>query len=343
MTYDFRIDVLRNRAKIGEVNATKVQIDVDESKSVMKSIQLDMHDVVITQSGITFDMFKDRLRPVLIIDETEYPLGIYMIVAAPKKIAETGSYYEVEAYDETMIVKQASFETRQFYASGTTYLQIIQSILTSLGLIDIYYEASTATTSEDLEIAPGENCLERINDMLDAMNFQHIFADANGTIVLRKAKNPTSPDFIYRDKKDFKIIEGLQVNTDIYDLPNVVIGVYSSPSQNTPIVYKKVNNDPNSIISTVNRGYNVVKTISLWSSATAQNLKDYVDRVAFDAMQATETVTFSTAAEGGHEPSSAVQIDTEEVSGLFVEKAWSMSISSGSFEMQHVAERKVFV
>ena len=135
----------------------------------------------------------------------------------------------------------------------------------------------------------------------------------------------------------------LTESTDIYNLPNVIVGLYSSPDSDTPIVYKKVNDDPNSIISTMNRGYRVVKTVNLRSSSTETDLEDYVERVAFEAMQATESVEFSTAAEGGHEPNTAIQLDTENVRGLFVEKGWNMSISTGSFEMTHTAERKVFV
>lgn len=343
MPYDFRVDILRNKAKIGELNTTAVRLNFDESKPVMKSMSVDMHGFRMSQNTFTFDMFKDRLRPVLIIDGEESPLGVYMVMAAPKTITDTETYHTLEAYDETMLLKQACFEARTFYASGTRYLSIVENMLTSVGLGDVYAEISTSSAPVDFEIAPGENYLDTINSILDAINFQHVYADANGTINLRRVKNPTVPQFTYKTADDFKLFPKLTESTDIYNLPNVIVGLYSSPDSNTPVIYKKVNDDPNSTISTVNRGYRVVKTINLRSSSAETDLEGYVDRIAFEAMQATESVEFGTAAEGGHEPNTAIQLDTEEVRGLFVEKGWDMSISTGSFEMTHIAERKVFV
>lgn len=343
MPYDFRVDILRNKAKIGELNTTSVRLNFDESKPVMKSMSVDMHGFRMSQSTFTFDMFKDRLRPVLIVDGEESPLGVYMVMAAPKTITDTETYHTLEAYDETMLLKQACFEARTFYASGTRYLSIVENMLTSVGLGDVYAETSTSSAPVDFEIAPGENYLDTINSILDAINFQHVYADANGTINLRRVKNPTVPQFTYKTADDFKLSPKLTESTDIYNLPNVIVGLYSSPDSNTPVIYKKVNDDPNSTISTVNRGYRVVKTVNLRSSSAETDLEGYVDRIAFEAMQATESVEFGTAAEGGHEPNTAIQLDTEEVRGLFVEKGWDISISTGSFEMTHVAERKVFV
>lgn len=343
MTTDCRIDIIRNRIKIGEIKAGKTRIDFDESKAVMRSVSVEYHGTWMNQPGLTFDTFRDRIRPVLITDAGEQPLGVYMVVSAPRMISDTEDFIQLEAYDETMIAKQAAFETRRFYAAGTTYLHIIENLLTELGFSDIYAESTTAATAEDLEFAVGDNVLETINDMLDAMNYQHLYADENGTINIRRVKDPTEPAFIYKDAQTFSIMEKLTENTDIYDLPNVVVGVYSPTWDAEPIVYKKVNDDPNSIISTVSRGYKVVKMIQLNNNATEEDLAAYVERVAFEAMQATETVEFTTTAEAGHEPTTAVQLDTKKVQGLFIEKNWTMDLAVGSYRMTHRAERKVFV
>lgn len=343
MTTDCRIDIVRNNVRIGELKATQARIDFDQSKAVMRSLSVNYHGAKMSQPGLKFDMFRDRLRPVLITDQGEKPLGLYMIVSAPRTISDTEDYISLEAYDETMIVKQAAFETRRFYAAGTTYQQIIENLLTELGFSDIYREDSTAAAADDLEFAVGDNVLEAINDMLDAMNYQHLYADENGTINIRRVKDPTEPAFTYRDSETFSIMEKMTESTDIYDLPNVLVGVYSPARDAQPVVYKKVNDDPNSIISTVSRGYKVVKMLQLYNSATLEDLQAYVERMAFEAMQATETVTFTTTAEAGHEPTTAVQLDTEKVQGLFIENRWTMDLAVGSYRMTHTAERKVFV
>ena len=185
--------------------------------------------------------------------------------------------------------------------------------------------------------------LDFINKLLDAINFRHVYADASGAIRLSRIQNKTSPDFVYRSGKQFIIIPPIKLNKDIYDLPNVVVGVWSSPDSNTPVVYTKRNDDMNSVISTVNRGYEVVKMLNVYNIASSNEMKDYVDRIAFESMQATESVTFETAIEAGHEPGTALQVDAEDIDGLFIENQWTMRVSQTAFRMQHTAERKVFV
>lgn len=344
--YDFRLDILRNGIKIGEALAESAQIHFDQDADVMKGLKFDLIKTKMSKTTgdpLVFDQFKDRIRPVLILDGKETPLGVFMLVATPQTFSDVLDYTSVEAYDETMLVKQAAFEERAYYAAGTSYIAIIESILTSLGFANIEKDDSSAALSNDLEAAVGQNCLDFINSLLDSMNFQHLYADAYGTLQIRKIQNPDTPSFIYRDTERFTLLDNIRKDTDIYDLPNVVIGVYSSADRSNPVVYKKVNDDPNSIISTVNRGYKVVKKVEVRNAASLQDLTDYVERVAFEAMQTTETVEFKTLAEAGHEPNTAVQLSTEDVRGLFIERRWSISISQRDFSMTHKAERKVFL
>lgn len=344
MLTDFRVDILRNHIKVGEILAESVNIHFAYDSEVMKGIRMQIHKVKMTDDSLSFDYFKDRIQPVLIQDGVEKPLGVFMVMANPKTMSDLLDLTSIEGYDETMLLKQACFESRQYYASGTKFINIVESILTSHGIADIYKVDSSATLSNAVEIAIGESCLTVINQMLDAINYQHLWQDASGVFHIVPAVSPTEADFKYTDRhpNDF-LIDTIEEETDIYNLPNVIIGVWSSPDADNPIVYKAVNDDPMSVISTVSRGYRVVKRVDLRNIASEAELRNYVDRVAFEATQATETVGFTTLAEGGHEPNTAVQLDTEDINGLFVETGWDMTISTSSYSMKHTAERKIFV
>lgn len=339
---DFRIDILRNNIKIGEAFTENIEIRFNESSQVMKGVRFNMKKIRMN-GGYLFDFFKDRIRPMLIQGDNESPLGVFMVMAAPRTVSEVSDYYELEGYDETMLLKQAAFTSRTFYAAGTTYLSIINTLLTSVGFTNVIADNSAAVLPNDLEVAVGDNYLDFINKLLDAINFRHVYEDASGAIRLSRIQNKTSPDFVYRSGKQFNIIPPIKLNKDIYDLPNVVIGIWSSPDSNTPVVYTKRNDDMNSVISTINRGYEVVKTLNVYNIASSNEMKDYVDRIAFESMQATESVTFETVIEAGHEPGTALQVDTEDIDGLFIESQWTMRVSQTAFRMQHTAERKVFV
>ena len=353
MIYDFRVDILRNYVKIGEALCSQCRIKFDKNADVKKGMQLTMSadKIKMTKAyqGLgqsvleyAFDMFSDRLRPVVTIDGTEHPLGIYMVISAPESLSDTGSVYNLESYDESMILKQSAFTERTNYTAGTEYLTVINSILTACGFTRVVEDPTTAVLATDIEIAPGETYLSVLNTFLDGINYEHIYMDNDGYIHVQAVENKTTADFVYSDRKNMRIIPPITKTTDLYNLPNVLVGVCSLPELDDPITYTKENTDPNSKISIPSRGYKVVKVYNLYNTADQQALEDYIDQRYYESTQVTETVDISTAIEGGHVYGNTVQIDTSLLQGLFNETQWEIQIGSNG-GMKHRLERKVFV
>lgn len=351
MQFDYRIDILRSGIPIGEVRCSSAVIRFDKNADVTKGMQLvvsaddiPMNKVVSgigeTPTSFVFDMFSDRLRPVLIVDGQEYPLGVYMIMAAPMALSDIGSSYRLETYDETMILKQAKYTQRTNYTAGSSYLNVINSILTTCGFTKIMQDNTNATLTEDIEVAPDTSYLEVINQLLDGINYEHIHADNNGWIHLKKASAKAEVDHYY-SASNGSIKLPITRTTDVYDLPNVITGIVSLPEQEEPLYYTKENTDPNSAISIPRRGYRVTKVYRLRNIADLQTLKDYIDRKYLEASQITETVEIDTYCEGGHEFGDTVQIQTDLVAGLFNEIEWEMTLGPKG-GMKHKVERRVF-
>ena len=115
----------------------------------------------------------------------------------------------------------------------------------------------------------------------------------------------------------------------------------SSPEKNVQI-YTAENTRLDSAISIPKRGYRVVQVVKLGNIANTATLKEYIDRLLLQAMQTTETIEFSTFAEGQHEYGTMVSIDTNLVSGLYRETAYTIRIDRTA-RMTHTLERKVYV
>lgn len=371
---DFRMDILRNNIPIGVMKCRSVSIKYDSTSEVHRGMQcvLSADSMVMTKvkqkvrdwiyfdgtrmfdgtwsfwdsiydtTEYSFDMFSDRLRPVLIVDGQEFSLGTFMIIAAPKTLSETGSYYSIEAYDETMLLKQAALTDRAYYAEGTGYMSIISGLLTECGFGNIIADSSTATLQTDREFEIGETYIDIINELLEEMNYYPVYAGSDGYIYLKAKTEKIVPEFIYRDKNNFKLISTISENTDIYEKPNVLVGVISNPKLD-PITYTKTNSDPTSTVSTVRRGYKVVKVYRMGNMASEADLRNFIDAEMLNAMQTTETIEFTTLAEPSHEYRSAVQIGTDLINGLFIETGWQIDLTVNSARMRHTAERKMFV
>lgn len=337
------MEILRNNIPIGTLKCRSVSIKYDATAEVMRGMQCDLYaDHIDIQSPFEFDLFSDRIRPVLIEDGEEHSLGVFMIIAAPKSLAETGSYYSIEAYDETMLLKQAAVTNRQYFAAGTRYIDAIESLITAVGLANIVADESDATMAISREFEIGTSYLTIINTLLTELNYSPVHIGADGYVYLTRKVTPTEADFIYRDNKQFSLIGTLETDTDIYDKPNVLVGVVSNPQQ-TPIVYTRENTDVNSALSIARRGYRVVKVYRLSNIASEDVLQAYIDAELLNAMQTTETVEFQTIIEAGHDYRSSIQLATELIDGLFIEVAWQIDIRPNSARMRHTAERRVFI
>lgn len=372
--YEYRIDIIRKHVKIGEAKVKSCTVDFIEDSEVTRTMKVQipkngfkLEDTLVRQdeeliyfdgtryfdgtwcfSSVAgrwlrvkneFDMFSDRLRPVMVIDNDEYNFGDFMVIAAPLTDDGKEYFYEIEAYDETMTLKQAALTERKYYAAGTDYLSIIGAMLTDCGLSKVYEEPSDAKITIDHEYAIGTPYLEIVNELLDEIGYSPIYSGANGYVYLTHKNTKQTADYTYTDENS-SIVDSIQTDTDIYSLPNVVIGFVSSPDLPSVMKYKRVNDNPKSVISTVSRGYNVVESFELNDCPDLTTLQLAVDNKFLESTQATETVTISTMPDGNHPYGSYINLGQNGSNALFREVGWSIEFGG---KMSHNLERKAFV
>lgn len=372
--YDWRLDIIRKHAKIGEAKIKSCSVnfveDAEVTRTMRAKIPIDgfkVKDILIKQdeeniyfdgtrffdgtwcfSSVngkwvtvenTFDMFSDRLRPVLIINGVEHNLGDFIVIGAPLEDDGNEYVYDIEAYDETMIIKQSSLTERKFFTAGTQYLSVIGALLIDCGLTRILGDNTTAAITIDHEYGIGTPYLQIINELLDEINYSHVYAGTDGYLFLSQNKTKIVGDYTYTDQNS-TLINSIKTDTDIYSLPNVIVGYTSSPDTNTVLKYTKVNNDPNSAISTTRRGYNVVETYQFDDCPDLATLTAAVNYKYLEATQATEKVTISTMPDGNHPYGSYVVLGQRKDNGLYREVGWSIEFGG---QMTHELERKVYV
>lgn len=367
--YKWRLDLIRNHVKIGEARIKSCNVDFVEDAEVTRTMKakipvdgFDVNSIYIKKSGVlfdgtrcfdgtwcfttswyevenTFDMFSDRLRPVIVIDGEEYNFGDYMVIAAPLTDDGKEYFYDIEAYDETMLLKQAALTERKYYAAGTNYLTIIGSMLTDCGLSKLIDDPTNAAITIDHEYAIGTPYLEIINGLLEEINYSPIYAGQSGYLYLTQNSTKYSADYVYNDDNS-TIVDSISTDTDIYSLPNVVIGYVSSPDIPTVMIYKRVNDNPKSVISTLRRGYNVVEAFELNDCPDIATLQLAVNNKYMQSTQATETAQITTMPDGNHPYGSYVSLGQNGTNTLFREVGWSIEFGG---KMTHNLERKAFV
>ena len=372
--YKWRLDIIRNHVKIGECRIKSCTVDFVENAEVtrtmnaripvdgfiLKSIHIKQDEEQIFFDGTrffdgtwcftsvtgkwlevknTFDMFSDRLRPVMVINDTEYDFGDYMVISAPLEDDGKEDVYDIEAYDETMILKESDLTERKYYQAGTNYLDSINGLLTDCGLTKVIEEPINANITIDHEYAIGTTYLTIINELLDEIGYSHIYSGATGYLFLSNNITKTTADYVYTEDNS-TIIDGIKTDTDIYTLPNVVIGFVSSPDIPTVLKYQRVNDDPKSVISTVRRGYKVVEAFELDDCPDLATLQRAVSLKFLESTQATETAQITTMPDGNHPFGSFISLGENGIHTLFREVDWSVEFGG---RMTHNLERKAFV
>ena len=372
--YEWRLDIIRKHAKIGEAQIKSCTIDYVEKADVTKTMKAQIpvngfnikntfikqeEDIIYFDGTRCFDdtwcfasiagkwistenkvdLFSDRLRPIMIINDQEYNFGDFMVVAAPVSYNGMEQYYDVEAYDETMIIKQSALTARKYFQAGTSYLSVIGALLIDCGLTRIMGDNTSKTITVDHEYAIGTSYLDIINELLTEINYAPIYAGEDGNMMLTQKSSKIVADYVYSDENS-TIIDSIKSDTDIYSLPNVIVGYTSSPDTSTVLRYTKTNSDPNSAISTSRRGYSVVEVLQLDDCPDLATLQQAVNYKYLEATQATENVTVATMPDGAHPFGTYVSVSENGIANLYREIGWSIEFGG---QMQHKLERKVFV
>lgn len=364
----FKAEVLRDNIPIGTLNliagdikynstarikrAASITVEADVINSntgillsgnlVYPSIDLYPGDNLLLKSGRSYsappilNKMKDRIR-IMIDDQS---VGKFMVVSSPKKSNGKITTYEMELYDESYKLDEANLSHRLYFESGTLYLDAIKTILTEYGYECIIADEDNHALQLSREWELGENVMDIINELLKEINFNNFFIDDEGVARLTKKAKHLTPTHVYRDGQCSILLPDLSQNEDIYKIPNVFVGVVSRP-ESEPIIYRKVNDDPNSSVSTIGRGFEIAYVETLSDIASEEELKKYIDDLYLQSIQIVEKIEFTTKIEPDHIFEELVQIDTKSAAGLFKEISWDIELSNSGF-MKHTAERKVY-
>lgn len=276
----------------------------------------------------------------------EFPLGVFVLSTPTRKSKGALNTWEIEAYDRTVILQEDSLTEPLYFAAGTAYLSAVQSVLVSAGVSDVFvmdYVGTALPAARQFDI--GLKKLAVANAMLSEINFNPVHCDADGRFILSAYKESSVSDInlTYQADSLSLIARDTSSETDFYNVPNVFIAVCSNPDLNTDYVSVWVNDSPVSRLSTVQRGRRIVSEIYRPDAIASQaELDNYIARIAFEANQVYEQLTFSTALMPVHGSSEVLEIKHPDIEGVFVESSWELPLSADG-QMAHTARRLVLI
>lgn len=193
---------------------------------------------------------------------------------------------------------------------------------------------SNQTFKESIEWEPGTTKLQIVNDILSYINYESAWYDENGVFIGRPYVTPAQrgSEFTYAtDATSVITDDNIEQSLDIFSVPNKWILVVSQP-ESEPLVASYVNSNPLSPTSTVARGREIVDYRAEQEASDLVTLKAKAERLAFEASQVYEQVSFSTGLMPFHSNNDVytLTIDGLAIDTKYSESSWDMELSAGA-------------
>lgn len=339
VSYGFDILDKYDRA-IGEAHSPDCRIYSNTEANIQRSASL----TLIEENDI--DFASDRIRPYMKLKTEKgvltYPLGIFLMSSPARRSVGGAINRTVECYDKIQILEDDRFDSRYTIPKNTAYTAAVASIVSSAGIVMSDITPSVLETSTTIEFAIGTSKLRACNDLLAAINYYPLYADSFGYIRSKPYELPTARtvDAFYATNKTSIIQPGAQEELDIFNAPNKIVR-YLENAERGYIIASVTNDDPNSKLSTVNRGRTIVDVEAVADIANQSSLDAYVARIMAEK-KVYQRITFETLNMPNHEYLDCLYVDNSEldVAGKYIETAWEMDLRPGG-KMKHLCRKAV--
>ena len=290
------------------------------------------------------DWLSDEIRPELIIDGTAYSLGMYLPATVKTEQTETETIVSVDAYDRCWNVRDNYTETLVYFAAGTNYLAPVKELLTLAGISFVIETPTAATLAEDREDWDvGTSYLTIINQLLTEINYHELWFDADGAAVLEPVSTPTAENIEHMlDSSNIKslLLPRITQTTDLYSAPNSFIVICSNADKSGGMVAKSENINPQSPLSINRRGRKITSVVKVNNIASQSELQEYADKLRNMSLITGETIEVTTALFPGYGVNDVTGISYGDLFAVCLERKWEMRLDVGG-EMRHTLERVV--
>ena len=356
---EIRFKMMRDGIEYGELYAKSAPtLRMQSNGEIKTSFQGTFFPMAKDTRGndVEVDWLYDEIKPILVIDGEEEPLGVLMPSTVTPKESKGETTLEIQAYDRCWRVRDNKVEGALYLSSGTAYIDAVEQLLTSSGIATIIVTPSEAVLAEDRQDwETGTSYLKIINDLLKEINYKQLWFNQYGFAILEPASTPTAENIQHiftnqkpdpRNQKEvaaIRLLPQISRKTDIYQAPNVFLCICSNADKDAGMKATAENNNPQSPLSTIRRGRRIVKEIKVDNIESQEALQTYADRLLYESMTTGEVINVDTALQSGFgvDDVTAIRYDSRESTlGICVEKAWTMTLAPGGI-MSHELEKVV--
>jgi hypothetical protein len=270
-------------------NVTSCTIDRDSEAETLGSASIDISESV----GECY------IRAYMITIQNgvreKHPLGTFLVQTPSSSFTGKIRKVSMDAYTPLLELKENQPPIGYYTPKNENILDVAYRLARERMRAPIAKTSCSKTTQYDFVANTNDTWLTYLTDLVASANY--IFdLDEMGRVLFSPKQDTASlqPVWTYDDTNSSILYPDISMDHDIYGIPNVVEVVYSSGS--TYYHSRVVNDDPNSPISTVKRGREIVYRVTNPDTIgvpTQQQLDDYAKQLLRDLSCLEYTITYS--------------------------------------------------
>ena len=225
----------------------------------------------------------------------KYPLGTYLIQTPSSKFDGKNKIVSVDAYTPLLELKENPPPIGYSVLKDTNIMETAYKITKEQVRAPVVAASCTETLFSDFVANTDDTWMTFLNDLI--ANAKYTFAlDELGRILFSPKQDMASlqPVWTFDDSNSSILYPDINMDYDLYGIPNVVEVIYSSDDR---CYYSRVvNDDSNSPTSTVSRGREIIHRVTepiLYGNPTDEQVNEYAVRLLRSLSSIEYTVNYS--------------------------------------------------
>lgn len=225
----------------------------------------------------------------------KYPLGTYLIQTPSSKYDGKNKIVSVDAYTPLLELKENPPPIGYSVLKDTNIMETAYKITKEQVRAPVVAAACTETLFSDFVANTDDTWMTFLNDLM--ANAKYTFSlDELGRILFSPKQDMASlqPVWTFDDSNSSILYPEINMDYDLYGIPNVVEVIYSSDDR---CYYSRVvNDDSNSPTSTVSRGREIIHRVTepiLYGNPTDEQVNEYAVRLLRSLSSIEYTVNYS--------------------------------------------------
>lgn len=263
-------------------------INRDESAETLGSASIDLTEsigecyvriyLVTVQNGVT----------------ERHPLGTFLVQTPSYSYNGMIKSVTVDAYTPLLELKENPPPIGYFVKKGSNIMTEAAKIVNNHVRAPVVAAEADKNLEDDFVSNTDDTWMSFTNDLIASANYKFAL-DELGRVLFSPNQSASlmRPVWTYDDGNSSILLPEISMDRDLYGIPNVVEVIYSNGYRNQEV--RVVNDDPNSPISTVSRGREIIHRVVNpdTSYATSTQIKEYAERLLESLSTLEYTVSYT--------------------------------------------------